>query len=441
MTKKGILLHLAHVNRVNEKNPFELEFIKTLRRAGVEIWQHLPVNPPGKYDSPYSALSSFAGDLNLLSPNLTVDYSNEDFEKWKIKNSDWVFDWALFNVLKTMNNNIEWFNWPAKFKNRNKSALNEICEVEKAHINKLIKEQYFFDKKWTSIKNKANAKGISLFGDLPFYVALDSADVWANPELFDLDEKLKPRKIAGVPPDYFSKTGQIWENPLYKWKEHKKEGYKWWQRRIEINKKRFDLLRIDHFRAIVSGWCIEYGSENAINGYWRRGPGHELLDKITEVIPPRKLIAEDLGLITKPVRKLIEKYNLMGMKVLQFGYNSNKINEHHHTNITKNNVCYIGSHDNNTVVGWYDEMILNNRKTLFLSLLKKYNIDKSNCSKKMIEIAINTNANYVVITIQDLMNLGSDYRINIPGKNEGNWKISLDQDDIFQADWDFIMNL
>ena len=441
MTKKGILLHLAHVDRVKESVPFELGFIEILKKTGIEVWQHLPVNPPGKYDSPYSAPSSFAGDINLLSSNLFFDYSNEDFEKWKIQNRDWVFDWALFNVLKLMNNNTEWFKWPTKFKKRDESALREIYEAKKAQISELIRQQYFFDKKWALIKSKANSNGISLFGDLPFYVDLDSADVWANPKLFDLDKNLRPRKIAGVPPDYFSKTGQIWENPLYNWKEHRKEKYKWWQRRIKINKKRFDLLRIDHFRAIVSGWCIEYESENAINGYWRRGPGDELLDKITEVISPKKLIAEDLGLITMPVRKLIEKYNLMGMIVLQFGYNSDKINEHHHTNITKNNICYIGTHDNNTVLGWYEEMLLNDKKKLFSSLLKKYTIDESNCSKKMIKIAMSTNAKYVIITIQDLMNLGTNYRTNIPGINEGNWKICLKQEDIFQADWNFLMDL
>jgi len=428
--KKGILLHLSHVNRDKEIEPFEFKLIESLNKSQYSLWQHLPINPPGKYNSPYSALSTFAGDLSLFSKRLKTEEDKESLEEWIEDNDFWVFDWALFNILKNKFKNHEWFKWPDKYKFRNKTSLYILKQKNKNLIDELIHEQYTFDKKWQMIKERANSNGIRLFGDLPFYVAMDSADVWANPRLFDLDKNLEPVKIAGVPPDYFSAKGQIWENPIYNWKEHRQTKFKWWKERIKINEKRFDLLRIDHFRAIVSGWCVDYGSENAINGYWKRGPGKFLLEKILRIMPSERIIAEDLGHITNSVKKIIKQFNLKGMRVLQFGYGKNKRNEHHHKNIDQNTVCYIGTHDNNTAKGWFKEMKLENQSTTFQSLINEHEISESNCCKKMMEIGMNTNADYFIATIQDIMNLNETYRTNVPGQNEGNWILSLKQEDI-----------
>ncbi len=430
MPEKGILLHLSHVNRGNEIEPFEFKLIEALNKSKYSIWQFLPINPPGKYNSPYSALSTFAGDLNLFSKKMEIEEHNQGLEKWVEDNKFWVFDWALFNILKKEFKNCEWFTWPDKYKFRNEIALSILRQKNKKSFDELVRKQYIFDKKWQIVKKKANLNGIKLFGDLPFYVAMDSADVWANPKLFDLDKKLNPIKIAGVPPDYFSIKGQIWENPIYNWKEHRKSKFEWWKERIKINEKRFDLLRIDHFRAIISGWCINYGSENAINGYWKRGPGKMLLENILEIMPSERLIAEDLGHITNSVKKIIKQFDLKGMRVLQFGYSDDKKNEHHHENIDQNTACYIGTHDNNTTRGWFKENKLKNHSKTFKSLVKENKINESNCSKKMMEIGMNTNADYFIITIQDIMNLNETYRTNVPGLNEGNWILSLKQDDI-----------
>ena len=433
MPKKGLLLHLSHVNRDNEIRPFELKIIDALNESNYSVWQHLPINPPGKYNSPYSALSSFAGDLTLISKKIEIEKDKETFEMWVKDNDFWIFDWALFIILKKKFNDNEWFNWPNKYKFRDEKALEILKSKNNEYFNRLILDQFTFDMKWQIIKEKANSKGIKLFGDIPFYVAMDSADVWANPNLFDLNKNLDPLKIAGVPPDYFSAKGQIWENPIYNWKIHRLNNFEWWRERIKVNEKRFDLLRIDHFRAIVSGWCIEYGSTDAVNGYWKRGPGKVLLEEILTVMPSQRIIAEDLGHITNSVKKMIKQYDLKGMRVLQFGYGNGTRNEHHHKNIAKDTVCYVGTHDNNTAKGWFKEMKLKEQTTNFQRLIKEFEIEESNCSNKMIDIGMNTNSKYFVATIQDIMNLDEEYRTNVPGRNEGNWILSLNQEKIIES--------
>ena len=433
MPKKGILLHLSHVNRDNETEPFELKIIDTLSKFDYSVWQHLPLNPPGKYDSPYSALSTFAGDLTLMSENIKIEKDKSAFEKWVKGNAFWIFDWALFIVLKIKFNNREWFNWPDEFKFRDETALEIFKKKNKEHLDGIINEQFLFEEKWQMVKKKANKSGIKLFGDLPFYVAMDSADVWANPNLFELDNHLVPLKIAGVPPDYFSVEGQIWENPIYDWKEHRLNKFKWWKDRIKVNEKRFDILRIDHFRAIISGWCIDYGSKNAISGHWKRGPGKALLEEILTIMPSDRIIAEDLGHITSSVKNLIKEYSLKGMRVLQFGYGDEKTNEHHHKNIGQNTVCYVGTHDNNTTKGWFKEMKFKEQATSFKNLVKEFEMNESNCCKKMISIGMKTSSEYFVATIQDIMNLDDKYRTNVPGRNENNWILSLNQKKIIES--------
>jgi len=439
--KSGVLLHLAHVSRQNETTPFEYTFLDLLSNNGQQIWQHLPINPPGKENSPYSSLSAFAGDPKILSENLIVKYRESDYKKWIEENSDWCFDWAIFNYFKQLFGNKEWYKWPKEYKFYNENNINVMIKKEERFITEILLKQFVFDRKWAVLKKKCNDKNISLFGDIPFYVALDSSDVWSKPHLFDLDENLAPKSIAGVPPDYFSAKGQIWENPLYDWKQHSKDNYLWWQRRIDINKRRFDILRIDHFRAMVSSWSIKPKSKTAADGYWRRGPGNKLLDKIIEILPKKYLVAEDLGLITKSVKKLIKDYKIKGMNVLQFGYDSKFPNEHHHTKVKRNSVCYLGTHDNNTIKGWFEEMQKGNKKECYDSLVRDYHLDGTNICKEMIKIAMNTKADLCIITIQDLLELGEEGRINIPGNKKRNWNLIIKQEDIRNIDWIYLKKL
>ena len=441
--KSGIFLHLGYIDRCREVVPFEYNFIKHLIDSHQTVWQNLPINPPGRYNSPYSALSSFAGDINLLSEKISVNYNQNEYGVWLERNSDWNKDWALYRCLKNEFGNKEWYKWPDEYKFRDETSISNFERKRSSCIDKLLLEQFLFDKKWAHLKQKCNDKGISLFGDVSFYVALDSADVWSNPHLFDLDSNFAPRCVSGVPPDFFSKKGQVWHNPLYVWKEHLKTNFKWWQRRIEINKERFDLLRIDHFRAIVSNWAIPHKSKTAVEGYWRRGPGEKLLRKLLTIFPAEKLVAEDLGIITKPVKRLIDNYKIKGMRVLQFGYHSRIPNEHHHTKIDENCVCYIGTHDNNTIRGWFSEKRdeIGKFPGSYSSLVKNLDLNEANISKKMIELAMSTKAEICIITIQDLLNMGEEGRINVPGQNKGNWQLSIGSDELDRVDWNSFRKL
>ena len=439
--RSGIFLHLGYVNRLRETVPFEYDFIDYLRYSHQTVWQHLPINPPGKYNSPYSALSSFAGDTNLLSKNISINFDEIEYKDWLNKNSDWNYDWAIYRCLKEKFKDKEWYLWPDNYKFREKNTLSSLREKKRNKINEILHEQFLFDKKWAAIKKKCNDSNILLSGDIPFFVAFDSVDVWSNPHLFDLDEHFYPRNIAGVPPDYFSKKGQVWENPLYLWRNHKKDNFKWWKKRIEINKKKFDLLRIDHFRALVSNWAIPYGAKVAIDGYWRKGPGEKLLNIILDAFPFNNVIAEDLGLITPTVRKLVKNHRLKGMKILQFGYNSRLPNEHHHTNIPEGCICYIGTHDNNTVKGWFKEKLKERNKSSFSNLVENFKLNEENVCKNMINLAMNTKAVMCILTIQDLLGMDEKGRINVPGQNIGNWNLSLSREEINNIDWKYLKEL
>ncbi|MGB6000711.1 MAG: 4-alpha-glucanotransferase, partial [Thermoanaerobaculia bacterium] len=277
--------------------------------------------------------------------------------------------------------------------------------------------QFLFCQQWDELKAEANRRGIRVFGDLPFYVALDSADVWANPHLFSLDEDARPVDVAGVPPDYFSATGQLWGNPIYRWDRLQEEGYAWWIERLRNNLRLTDLLRIDHFRAFVDFWQVPVGEQTAVNGRWVRGPGRPLFDAVREALGELPLVAEDLGIITDEVRELRQTLGVPGMKVLQFGFETVD-SEHLPHRITPDTVYYTGTHDNDTAVGWHSAMGTEQRQRVRTYL----GPSASTIHQIMIRTVLVSVANLAIIPMQDVLGLGTDERMNRPGQPQGNWE-------------------
>jgi 4-alpha-glucanotransferase len=400
----GILCHLTSLPNSNLGEDGAIRFCEFLNELGVTVWQMLPLHPPDQYGSPYSSSSAFAGwEGYLHNEEKKVDL--EDFKEFKKINSFWLDDFALFKTLKMKFNNEPWSKWPLDFRNKNPQAISQILDEQKEKINSIKIEQYLFDKNWNRFHNVASNLGIRLFGDIPFFVSHDSADVWASPNRFELEPNGQPTHVSGVPPDYFSPTGQRWGTPLYRWESHKSEEYKWWKNRMKRMFQLFDIVRIDHFRAIDSAWSIPAHHPTAEYGSWVKGPGSEFLEEIIPTING-EIVAEDLGIIPKSVSKLREKYGLPGMAILQFA-NEDKNNPHRPENHTKDTVVYTGTHDNDTTVGW----------------------GKKPLQDTMME-ALNSVANLAIFPLQDILGLGTEARMNTPGTVEGNWSWRFNWDDL-----------
>lgn len=447
------------------------DFLDFLKKSGQCLWQILPLGPTSFGDSPYQSFSTFAGNHLLIDPDalieqglleqediektdfdpLKVDYGQvtpyknllfkkaftrfisqkkplPDFVKFCRENRVWLDDYALFMALreyfiqerKDMDSALQmWPAWPADLAQRKKTELafwkNEL--QESITFQKFM--QYIFFEQWNKLKSYANKLGISIIGDLPIFVSMDSADVWAHPELFDLDEDGYPSRVAGVPPDYFSETGQLWGNPLYNWKRHKETGYEWWIERIRHTLKMTDILRIDHFRGLDEYWAIPAGEQTAINGKWLKGPGRSLLDAVRKKLGDLPFIAEDLGIITHRVEALRNKLELPGMKVLQFAFESGPDGGYlPHNYDSPNAVVYTGTHDNNTSWGWYHSASAEQQ-----DFFRRYlNVTGEDVSWDMIRLAYSSIAAYAIVPLQDAMGLGSDFRMNTPGSAIGNWK-------------------
>ena len=438
-------------------------FIDFLESAGFRYWQTCPVGPTGFGDSPYQVFCSSAGnpyfidwttlvDLGLLKAsdlsglqNLSIKhveygylYNEFDpvartafsnfqqnkrileakygiFEDFKNRFS-WLETFACFQALKSANNNEPWWLWNAKYKNL--VNFDEILADHNDEVSYHLFLQYLFFGQWLEMKSYANQRGISLLGDLPIYAAADSSEVWSNQTLFQIHSKNSTfENIAGVPPDYFNKEGQFWGNPLYDWEEHEKEEYSWWIDRLKSQTEIFDVVRIDHFRAFNDYWSIP-SSGNAKQGTWKLGPGMKIWDKINEVFPDRPFLAEDLGLISNEVRNLRDQAGLPGMAVLQFAFDGDPKNLYLPHNLAKNLVLYLGTHDNDTTCGWYehaDEEIRGN----FRSYL---NVSGEFPSWDLLRFAYRTISPLVIVSVQDLLSLGSEARFNCPGEAIGNWQ-------------------
>ena len=467
MRRSGVLLPVTSLPSRFGIGTFSKEayaFVDFLKEAGQKLWQILPLGPTGYGDSPYQAFSTFAGnpyliDLEELIENgwLTeeecentdwggsksyVDYEkmyqgrfpllrkayhnshiaeNAEFTAFCEENDWWLSDYALFMAIKDSQGGASFLEWDAPLKLREPEAIRRCRHELSDEICFWQFLQYLFAKQWQALKAYANGKGISIIGDIPIYVALDSADTWSHPELFQLSEGCVPKAVAGVPPDAFSATGQLWGNPLYDWEYHRKTGYDWWILRIGYSYRLYDIVRVDHFRGFEAYFSIPYGDETAVNGHWEKGPDFELFAAMKMKLGKKEMIAEDLGVITPPVRKMIKKCGYPGMKVLQFAFDSYD-SEYLPHNYDKNCIVYTGTHDNQTTRGWDEE---NNRKVQ--KYIREYLRVKSgkDVVEAMIATAMSSTAGTAVIPMQDWLGLGREARMNFPSTLGDNWKWRL----------------
>ena len=332
---------------------------------------------------------------------------------------DWLDDYALFTAIKKRFGGKSWFDWDDDIRLRSAGALARYKDELKDEIRYVKWCQYVFFRQWTRFHGACSSKGIQLIGDIPIYVSPDSADVWAHPELFELDDRLYPKRVAGVPPDYFSKTGQLWGNPLYNWDKMAQTGYKWWIERVKKSAEMYDMLRIDHFRAFDTYWAVPYGEKTAINGTWEKGPGMALFNAISKELGSVNIIAEDLGEVFDSVKKLLADSGFPGMRVLQFGFNPEySDNDHLPHRYPQNSVCYTGTHDNATIVQWYAEADAKSKAMANRYLGKKL-FEKIN--RRAIRACYASPSDLTIIPMQDVLGLGKAARMNVPSTLGGNW--------------------
>ncbi len=429
--RAGVLLHPTSLpsgvlNRDVER------WIALLAGAGMSVWQLLPLGEPKGGLSPYQCISAFAMNPALLEDYPPMDRSVPDYIEFCARNHDWLYDYALFKVLKQMFDDAPWYEWPDEWKFRQPHAMQRAFHEFRDYVAELSWEQFQLCQRWTEIKSTANEKGILLFGDIPLFVAHDSVDIWAHPEQFMLDENGMMTVVSGVPPDYFSATGQRWGNPHYNWDVMRRENFSWWLARISHQMSQFDLLRIDHFRGLESAWVIDANCDTAVDGHWEKMPGDELLTRIHADIGYLPIVAEDLGIITPEVRALRQKFHLPGMAVLQFSFDEHEDNPHKPQNIAEDAVVYTGTHDNDTTKGWFNCLNENDKNYVLQTLdLHSHESDAQDeetadlVVDKLIDDAMYSKASLCVVPLQDCLHLGSEARMNTPGTVHGNWQWSF----------------
>jgi 4-alpha-glucanotransferase len=464
----GVLAHATSLPGpfgMGDMGPATGRFLDWASEAGLKLWQLLPLGPAGLHGSPYSSPSAFAGNPLLISPQRLVEsgclpadsiensprFDEEQIrfervEKWKMgllreswkcfqgsapaasrrefvefidgpEHRFWLEDWALYAALKHRFNSQPWMAWERELRQRRPSALHAARKELSDEVSFQRYLQYLFFRQWAALRRESSARGLTLIGDVPFYVAPDSADIWANQELFQVDDEGRPTKVGGVPPDYFSEKGQLWGNPLYRWDSIAACGYEWWIERIRANLRLVDRLRLDHFRGFAAFWEVQAGEKTAVGGRWVPGPGRELFDVLREKLGGLPLIAEDLGVITDDVVKLREELGLPGMRVLQFAFDdpgSTHLPENHHPN----SVAYTGTHDNDTLRGWFDGLEEPQRRIV----LDRLGTGPEDVVWKMIEATYGSPAALALVPLQDLFGLGGEARMNRPGIARGNWR-------------------
>ncbi|UQB41583.1 4-alpha-glucanotransferase [Thiomicrospira microaerophila] len=401
-------------------------FLDWMQKSGLSIWQMLPLTPPHDDLSPYQSLSAFAMNPRLLPSGWQKQLDAKAFENYQLSPPHWLEDYALFIVLKAEFNGQGWFDWPEAYRYRDAKALADFAKNHKVALTKVKKQQFHLQHIWQQLKSDANAKGIEMFGDMPIFVAYDSADVWANPDQFKLDENLQPTVVTGVPPDYFSETGQRWGNPHYNWKVMQQDGFRWWRLRIEGALEQFDLLRIDHFRGLEASWEIPASEPTAMNGEWVKVPGGALLERLQQEFDPLPLVAEDLGIITPEVVALKNQFDLPGMSVLQFGFSGLPDNPHAPNELTENSVVYTGTHDNDTSLGWFNTLNPDTQNWI----LSQTRQDVGDMPWPLIATGMDSVAERVIVPMQDFMALNAEHRMNTPGTTENNWRWQFDWDDL-----------
>ncbi len=470
MRASGILLPITSLPSKYGIGSFSkeaYEFIDQLKAAGQRYWQILPLGPTGYGDSPYQSFSTFAGNpynidveefvtqgiltleeckaSNTTGTDRYIEYGElyilrfellktvfsrvclekeDGFQEFCNEEEWWLDDYASYMAIKDSFDGISFIEWPEDIRNRERNALYRYKEELNYEIQYYKFLQFKFYQQWNKLKKYANQNEVKIIGDIPIYVAFDSADTWANPELFQFDENGLPTAVAGCPPDGFSETGQLWGNPLYKWEYHKETKYQWWIKRIAQCYKLYDVIRIDHFRGFDEYYSIPYGNTTAIEGEWKQGPGYEIFEKIKEQLGELNIIAEDLGFLTPGVLELVDKTGYPGMKILQFAFDSREESDYLPHNYNKNCVVYTGTHDNDTTLGWYRTISKEDRE-----FAQKYlgvnEITDQNINELLIRLAMASVADTCIIPIQDFLDLGSQARINVPSTLGYNWKWRL----------------
>lgn len=463
----GILLHPTSLPNTLGIGTFGYSargFIDFLEAAGFEYWQVCPLGPTGFGDSPYQSFSSFAGnpyliDLQILVnsglltqsdlaplkqlPEKNVDYGSlyklhppilektftnfkkshnpqlfDSFEKFKKAKASWLDPYTAFMAFKHHFDGKSWLEWEPNYRSYANAIQTPLLKelAPKRELYSFI--QYLFFKQWSALHEYADAKNIQIIGDLPIFVALDSADVWSNPTLFELDSSGKPTQLAGVPPDYFSEKGQFWGNPLYNWKIMKEQNYDWWINRLSANYLLYDVIRLDHFRGFESYWSIPAGSPDARSGKWIQGPGLEFFQTIHKHFPAAKIIAEDLGMITEKVRELLASTGLPGMAVFQFAFDLNSKNLFLPHHLQRNQILYTGTHDNTTTRAWYESQLPQTQDQI-----RKYlRVPGNDVAWDLIHKAYESVCHLIILPVQDLLNKGAEARMNFPGQSQGNWQ-------------------
>ncbi|MFD2247320.1 4-alpha-glucanotransferase [Pontibacter ruber] len=468
----GILLHITSLPSpfgIGDLGPEAYKFADRLAEAGQRYWQILPLNPTevGYGNSPYSSHSAFAFNPLLISPELLVEdglleqedlklphkfsdakveyepvtifkrglwekvFANyrrtaphklsQEFEHFKKEHGAWLEDYSRYVAFKNHFADQKWTEWPDEIRNRKKQGLKQLSEELAEDIEHEQLLQFLFYRQWEQLKAYCAARDITFIGDMPFYVSHDSADVWANPKIFKLDKEGAPTAVSGVPPDYFSETGQLWGTPVFNWKALQKDNFDWWVQRIAHNLRLFGLLRLDHFRAFSAYWEVPADEETAINGKWVKTPGAELLSIIRERFPDMPIIAEDLGDIDKPVRDLMEQFDLPGMRVLLFGLGEDMAQNIYAPHLyVPNCIAYTGTHDNSTVRGWYEKDAAAGDKRR-LRDYSRQEISKQNVHEVMAWLAYMSVAQLAILPVQDILGLGAEATMNKPSTSDGNW--------------------
>lgn len=469
----GILLHITSLPNeygIGDLGPGAYQFIDFLKKSGQKNWQILPLGMTGYGGSPYQCFSAFAGNPYLISiddlleknylskeiiqkhplylnpevVNYDLIYENKmkllrisydsakkslhkKLQDYYQENKQILRDFVLYMSLRTHYRQKPHFEWD---KDHQDAYSKSVDQFEKTHTDEVffwIYTQYIFSEQWKKLKRYANSKNISIIGDIPFYVSMESSDIWANPSFFKLDKQYLPKFVAGCPPDFFSEKGQLWGNPVYHWRNLKKDDYQWWIRRIRHNFSEVDILRIDHFRGFESFWQVKYGADDASVGKWIKGPGYEFFKKIQEELGKQNIIAEDLGLLTDDVHRLIQKTGYPGMKILQFAFSTEEESAYLPHNIERHCVVYTGTHDNNTICGWLKTL----RQKDFDFARKYMKLDKEEgYAFGVIRTAWSSPAYLSIAPMQDFLNLDDTHRMNTPSTVTGNWQWRLKQSDL-----------
>ncbi len=463
----GVLLHptsLPGPFGIGDLGPAATQYLDWLREAGAGWWQVLPLTPVGAGGSPYSSTSAFAGNPLLVSPELLVedglldrrevtplgclDQTRVDWrgavalkeellekawrraagtplpelEAFAAAEADWLDDYAVYAALRRAHGEAPWWQWPAPLAQCQREAVVAWRSQHHDEVRRIVFRQWLFHRQWQRVRQQAAARGVRLLGDAPIFVALDSADVWANRRLFRLDPEGRPLVVAGVPPDYFSAEGQLWGNPLYDWERLASEGYRWWIARLAANLRLVDALRLDHFRGFAACWEIPAGATTAREGRWVAGPGRALFNALTAALGPLPLVAEDLGFITDDVRALRDELALPGMAILQFAFDPDERSAFLPYQHRRNLVVYTGTHDNNTVVGWYRREASPEVRRFFCEYAGS---DGREVHWEMIRLAFASVADLAIVPQQDVAGAGEEARMNTPGVAAGNWGFRL----------------